>query len=94
VVGTGVRSNVTAPSVSEIFKELRGMTEKPLTGEELQVAKDSLARSLPANFESSDNAASTSADVYIYEIGLDYFSKYADLVDAVTADQATAASQI
>src|SRR6185295_8350356 len=79
VVGGGVRSDVTAPSVSEIFKELRGMTEKPLTGDELQMAKDSLARSVPANFETSDTAASTFADVYVYDLGLDYFSKYADL---------------
>src|SRR5688572_32695899 len=39
-VGSGVRTDVTGPSVSEIFKEIRGMVEKPLGPEELQRAKE------------------------------------------------------
>ena len=39
-VGSGVRTDVTGPSVSEIFKELRGMVEKPMDQAELQRAKN------------------------------------------------------
>jgi zinc protease len=92
-IGGGVRTDVTAPSVSEIFKEVRGMATKPLTGEELQMSKDSLARSVPANFETSDSAASTLAEIYIYDLGLDYFSKYAERTEAVTAEQAAEAAK-
>ena len=35
-VAGGVRTDVTAPAVTEIFKEIRGMVEKPMTAEELQ----------------------------------------------------------
>ena len=76
VIGGDVRTDATAASVSEIFKEVRGMVTRPLTPEELQMSKDSLARAVPANFETSDNAAGTFADVYIYDLGLDYFSMY------------------
>ena len=46
-VAGGVRTDVTAPAVTEVFKEIRGMAEKPMTADELQQAKDSLANSLP-----------------------------------------------
>jgi zinc protease len=93
VIGGGVRSDVTAPSVSEIFKEVRGMATKPLTGDELQMSKDSLALAVPANFETSDSAAGTLAEIYVYDLGLDYFSKYAERTEAVTADEAAAAAK-
>ena len=93
VVGGGVRTDVTAPAVAEILKEVRGMREKPLSDEELQLAKDSLSRSVPANFETSDNAASSFADLYVYGLGLDYYSKYAERIEAVTADEALAAAK-
>ena len=93
MIGGDVRTDATGASVSEIFKEVRGMMTKPLTPEELQMSKDSLARAVPANFETSDNAAGTFADVYIYDLGLDYFSKYAALTDAVTAEQVAASAQ-
>jgi zinc protease len=93
VVQTGVRTDVTAPAVREIFKEIRGMAEQPMTADELTKAKDSLARSLPGNFERSDFAAGSFANVFIYDLGLDYFAKYAERVNAVTAEQALAVAK-
>ena len=55
-IASGVRTDVTAAAVDEIFKEVRGMVDKPVSAEELQKAKDSLANSLPGAFESSANA--------------------------------------
>ena len=92
-IGAGVRSDATASSVAEIYKEVRGMVAKPLSSDELQMSKDSLARSVPANFETSDSAGGTFAEVYIYDLGLDYFSKYPEQTEAVTADQASAAAR-
>ncbi|HEX4346526.1 MAG TPA: pitrilysin family protein [Vicinamibacterales bacterium] len=92
-IGGMFRSDATAQSVSEIFKEVRGMATKPLSGDELQMAKDSLARSVPANFETSDSAAGTLAEIYIYDLGADYFSHYADRTEAVTAEQAAEAAK-
>jgi zinc protease len=89
-VASGIRTDVTAPAIDEIFKELRGMVEKPVGQEELSKAKDALANSLPGAFESSANAVGNFSNVFIYNLGLDYYTKYAAQVNAVTTDQTLA----
>ncbi|HEV8318300.1 MAG TPA: pitrilysin family protein [Vicinamibacterales bacterium] len=93
VIGSDVRTDVTAPAVSEIFKEVRAMLEKPLTAEELTISKDSLTRSLPGRFETSGQAAGSLSEIFIYNLGLDYFTKNPSRINAVTADQALAAAK-
>jgi zinc protease len=87
-VAGGVRTDATAASVSEIFKEIAGMIEKPMGADELQKAKDSLANSIPAAFETSLNAVNGFSNIFIYDLGLDYYTRYAQQVNAVTATQA------
>jgi len=45
--GGGIRTDATAPAVTEIFKEIRRMVDTPMTAAELALAKDSQSRSLP-----------------------------------------------
>ena len=92
-IASGVRTDVTAAAVDEIFKEVRGMVDKPVSVEELQKAKDSLANSLPGAFESGANAVNNFSNVFIYNLGLDYYTRYAEQVNAVTPDQALAVSK-
>jgi len=92
-IASGVRTDVTAAAVDEIFKEVRGMIDKPVSSEELKKAKDSLANSLPGAFESSANAVNNFSNVFIYNLGLDYYTRYAEQVNAVTTDQALAVSK-
>ena len=92
-VGSGVRTDVTAPSVSEIFKEIRGMVDKPLDRDELQRAKDSLANSLAGAFETNADSVANFSNVFTYDLGLDYYTKYAQQVNAVTTDQTLAVSK-
>jgi zinc protease len=87
-IGAGVRTDATAPAVSEIFKEVRGMIEKPVTTEQLRKAKDALANSIPAAFETNQNAVNSFSNIFVYDLGLDYYSRYAQRVNAVTAAQA------
>ena len=79
--------------MTEIFKEVRGMVEKPVSEDELKKAKDSLSNSLPGAFESSANAVSNFSNVFIYDLGLDYYTRYAEQVNAVTAEQTLAAAK-
>jgi zinc protease len=92
-LASGIRTDVTGAAVSEIFKEIRGMIEKPMSADELQKAKDSLANSLPGAFESSANAVNNFSNVFIYDLGLDYYTRYAEQVNAVTTDQTLAVSK-
>jgi zinc protease len=89
-VGGGVRTDVTAPAVTETFKEIRGMIAAPLSAEELESAKRSLVLSLPGAFETTSDAVTNYAGVYVHDLGLDYYTTYAADVHAVTAEQAKA----
>jgi zinc protease len=93
VVASGVRTDVTAPAVTEILKEVRRIRATALTPEELALAKDSLIRSLPSDFQTSERVTASTAGIYIYDLGLDYFSKYPSKLSAVTAEQAKAAAE-
>jgi len=92
-IATGVRTDVTAPAVTEILKEVRGMAESPMKTEELARAKDARTQSLPAGFQTSQAAAASIAQLFIYDLGLDYYSHVAERVSAVTTDQALAAAK-
>jgi zinc protease len=86
-VGSGVRTDVTGPAVGEIINELRGIVANPVTDEELRRAKDSLSNSLPGSFETNGNAVGNFANVFTYSLPLDYYSRYAEQVAAVTTAQ-------
>jgi zinc protease len=87
-VASGIRTEVTGPAVAEVFNELRGIVEKPVTDDELTRAKDGLTNSLPGAFETNGNAVGNFANVFTYSLPLDYYSRYAEQVAAVTTAQA------
>ena len=64
------------------------MIEEPIPEEELQKAKDSMANSLPGAFETSRNAVNSFSNIFVYDLGLNYYTRYARQVHAVTAEQA------
>jgi zinc protease len=92
-LATGVRTDVTGPAVAEIFKQLTGIFENPLKPDELKMAKDALAQSLPGAFETSGDAAGSFSNVYVYNLGLDYYTKFSAGVETVTLSQAQAAAE-
>jgi zinc protease len=93
LVGTGVRTDVTGPAVSEIMKELKRIRESDVSQEELTLSKDSLVRSMAANFETSGDMNATTANTYIYDLGVDYYSKLASKLSAVTTEQVRGVAQ-
>jgi len=93
LVASGVRTDVTAPAVSEILKELHRIRDAEVTPEELTLAKDSLVRSLPADFETSSRVTASTANIYVYDLGLDYYTKLPGRLSAVTAEQIKSVAQ-
>jgi len=90
-VSAGIRTDATAPAVTEVYNEIRKMKDVQVTADELTLAKDSLVRSLPGRFETSAQTTSSFATLYVYDLGLDYYSKYIERVvgiDATTAHTA------
>lgn len=87
--GGAVRTDATLPATQEVLKEIRGMNEA-MPAAELSRVKDTLSRSLAAAFETGADAAGSFSNVYIYGLGLDYYSRYVASVNAVTTEQAVA----
>ncbi|HVZ23733.1 MAG TPA: pitrilysin family protein [Vicinamibacterales bacterium] len=90
VVQSGIRTDVTAPAVTEILKELRGMEGAPMMPGELADAKSAMVNSLPGSFETDGDTAGTMRNIYVYGLPLDYYARYAEQMNAVDASQALA----
>ena len=88
VAGGGIRTDVTAPAITEMEKEIQRMIDTPMKPEELALAKDSQSRSLPGMFETTGGEAGALAEIYMYNLPGDYFSKLPGQLNAVTAEQA------
>jgi zinc protease len=93
VVLSGVRTDVTAPAVSEILKELRGMEGAPMMAGELADAKSAMVNSLPGAFETDADTAGTMRNIYVYGLPLDYYAQYAAQMNAVDANQTLAVAK-
>ena len=85
LVASGVRTDVTAPAVSEIFKEVEKIVQTPVTPDELTMVKDNIARSFPSDFETSARTANSLSTLFVYGLPLDYYGTLAERALAVTA---------
>src|SRR5258708_36222458 len=93
MVFSDVRTDVTAPATTEIFSELRRMRDTQLTPAELVRSKDSIARSLPGRFERGTEAAGSFAELFTYDLPLDYYSTLPGRINAVTIEQVQGVAQ-
>jgi zinc protease len=89
-IAGSVRTDVTGASVSEIFKEVRGMRDKPLPAAELAGARDSQVYSLPGQFETNSGIGASLAETWVFDLPLDYWHGLPDQFRRVTAPQVQA----
>ena len=87
-----VRTDVTAPATQQLFSELDGIHSKPLTDAELRLAKDSIIRSLPGDFESANGVNNQLANLWLFNLPLDYYASLPAKIEAVTSADAQAAA--
>jgi zinc protease len=87
-----VRTDVTAPATEQMFKELDGIHTKPLTDAELRMAKDSIIRSMPGDFESAGRVNGQLANLWLYGLPQDYYTKLPAQIEGVTSADAQAAA--
>jgi zinc protease len=85
LIRSSVRADVTGLSVLEMLSEVEGMLEKEVTPEELELAKASISRSLPALFETSQRTVDTVGELYVYDLPADYYEGLPARIDALTA---------
>lgn len=92
-IAASVRTDVTGPSVVEMFKEVNGMIERPMTAAELSNARNSQVLSLPGHFDTNQAVGASLANIYIYDLGLDYYAKLPQRYASVTGPQIQAVAK-
>jgi zinc protease len=86
-VAASVRTDATGDSIRQSMSEIEGMLSQPVRDDELSLARESLARSLPAFFESTWTTAATVGDLYLFDLPSDYFERLPERIDAMTAPE-------
>ena len=91
IVGS-IRTDVTGPAISEIFKEVRKMIAQPMGMSELSNARNAQILSLPGRFENNQGISASLASIFTYDLGIDYFTGLPKRFASVTAAQAQSAA--
>jgi zinc protease len=72
-VRSSVQTQFTGAAVKEMLNEVTGMQNAPVSPDELNRAKESIIRSLPAGFITGTDLAATFGRVFIYDLPPDYY---------------------
>jgi zinc protease len=92
-VGGNIVADKTAPTIVEIFKELRGMRDRPVSDEELQTAKENIKRAMPGRFETVGEVTGALSDIAVYGLPLDEYATRPARIDKITADDVLKAAR-
>jgi predicted Zn-dependent peptidase len=85
--GGAIFSGKTDAALIEFMKELKGILgERPITDEEIKIAKDSLIQSLPQRFASVTTISNAITSLVVQGLPDDYYQTYAKNVAAVTKE--------
>ena len=93
LAGARVRTDVTAPAVTELYKQLSGIRTQPLSPQELKMSIDSNVRSLPGAFATAESIAATMAGLWVYGLPLDYYKHLPAQIESVSSAQAQQAAE-
>jgi zinc protease len=91
---TAVQTNVTADAVREAVREIEDIRgARPITADELDVAKAALTRGYARNFETSDQMSRAALQLALHGLPDDYFDTFAERIEAVTIDDVVGAAE-
>ncbi|HEX5474519.1 MAG TPA: pitrilysin family protein [Vicinamibacterales bacterium] len=93
VFQASVQSDATTDAVRETLAELRAIRgERPVTRQELELGRAALTRGYPRSFETADQIARAAAQLALYGLPDDYFSRFVPMVLALDEAQVTRAA--
>jgi len=84
-VNAGVNPANVKKASDLVIKELKRFVKEPVTEEELADSQANFIGRLPLAFESNGGVAGSLVSIERYDLGLDYYHRYPDLVRNVTA---------
>ncbi len=80
------KSESTMLAIEEIVKEVRRITEEPVTADELRVAKEGILNSWVFNFDTTGELVQRMMTYDHYGYPQDFLAKFKDNIDKVTAE--------
>jgi zinc protease len=86
-VSAGVNPVNVERAVDLILSELARFTREPVQPEELQDSQANYIGRLPLSLESNAGVANALLNIERFQLGLDYYQRYQQLVSGVTAEQ-------
>lgn len=93
VLQASVHTASTADAIADAIGEIEGLRgSRPPTHDELVLAKASLTRGYPRNFETAQQVARAVAQLALYDLPDTYFAEFVPKVNAVGADDVTRAA--
>jgi zinc protease len=93
IIAGSVERDATGASVREIFREIEGVRDAPLPAAELEAARDAQVLSLPGQFETSAEIGASLAEIFVYDLPLDYYTRLPGQLSSVTASEVQAAAR-
>jgi predicted Zn-dependent peptidase len=94
VLQTSVGTEVTVPALVESFKELRAiLDDRPVTADELGLAKSAVALGYPRGFETVQQIARSVAQLALHDLPDSYFEEFVPRLEAVTLDEVASAAR-
>jgi zinc protease len=85
IVGS-VKADVTGAATKALLQEIADLRQNPVPEEELEVARNALLLSLPADFAVTAGIAGKLAEEVVYGLPDDYWDQYAAQIAKVTAE--------
>jgi predicted Zn-dependent peptidase len=93
-VQASVHTAATADAVRDALAELDAIRgSRPASPDELELAKASLTRGYPRNFETAQQVARSVAQLALYGLPDTYFEEFVPKVNAITVDDVSRAAQ-
>jgi zinc protease len=86
-VSAGVNPANVSKTTRLIVDELQRFVQEGVTEDELADSKANFIGRLPLSLESNGGVAGALLNIERYSLGMDYYQRYADLVNAVTCEQ-------
>ena len=90
VLQTSVQTEVTADAAREALRELDDIRgRRPITADELALARASVTRGYPRGFETAQQVARSVAQLALHQLPDSYFEEFVPRVEAVTLEEVT-----
>jgi zinc protease len=92
-VSSGVNPSNVNLAVQSILGEIERITSELVSEQDLADNKANFTGRLPLNLESNEGVASSILNMEMYDLGLDYLRKYAEMINAISREQVRLAAQ-